>query len=185
MLNATVSTPCPAAAQPFGSALRNLWRQASLTHELKLPLPAAPFICSKSSSSKRMCFIVLPERSNGFFSLLSCIGNYRSYNELVNGNYHLRIYQAIKTARPGSGGTLTGPLTNNVTETNAMAKPQCNQTHPKYQYRFMALDRADSQAKPCKIIVEATSEHEARKVLAAHYILSLAAVLPVQEVRHA
>ncbi|EOF5211019.1 host cell division inhibitor Icd-like protein [Salmonella enterica] len=58
------------------------------------------------------------------------------------------------------------------------------QTHPKYQYRFMALDRANRQAKPCKIIVEATSEHEARKVLAPHYILSLSAVLPVQEVRH-
>lgn len=65
-----------------------------------------------------------------------------------------------------------------------MAKPQCTQTHPKYQYRFMALDRADRQAKPCKIIVEATSEHEARKVLAPHYILSLSAVLPVQEGRH-
>ncbi|EMO0474789.1 host cell division inhibitor Icd-like protein [Pluralibacter gergoviae] len=66
-----------------------------------------------------------------------------------------------------------------------MAGTQHTQTHPKYQYRFMALDRADRQAKPCKIIVEATSEHEARKVLSAHYILSLASVLPVQEVRHA
>ncbi|MFQ9338420.1 MAG: host cell division inhibitor Icd-like protein [Varibaculum sp.] len=63
-----------------------------------------------------------------------------------------------------------------------MAKPVYPNS-PKYQYRFMALDRADRQAKPCKIIVEATSEHEARKVL-AHYILSLSAVLPVQEVSH-
>lgn len=31
---------------------------------------------------------------------------------------------------------------------------------PKYQYRFMALARADRQAKPCKIIIEATSEQE-------------------------
>ncbi|EHG2952708.1 ash family protein [Salmonella enterica subsp. diarizonae serovar 53:r:z35] len=30
-----------------------------------------------------------------------------------------------------------------------MATPQCNQTRPKFQYRFMALDRADRQAKPC------------------------------------
>ncbi|ELE9457562.1 host cell division inhibitor Icd-like protein [Salmonella enterica] len=58
------------------------------------------------------------------------------------------------------------------------------QSHPKYQYRFMALARADRQAKPCKIIIEATSEHEARKALAPHYILSLSAVLPAQEVRH-
>ncbi|WP_423227655.1 host cell division inhibitor Icd-like protein [Pantoea agglomerans] len=33
--------------------------------------------------------------------------------------------------------------------------------------------------------MEATSEREARKALAPHYFLSLAAVLPVQEVRHA
>ncbi|EIZ2108557.1 ash family protein [Salmonella enterica] len=30
-----------------------------------------------------------------------------------------------------------------------MATPQCNQTRPKFQYRFMALDRADCQANPC------------------------------------
>ncbi|HFW4209800.1 TPA: host cell division inhibitor Icd-like protein [Salmonella enterica subsp. enterica serovar Reading] len=72
-----------------------------------------------------------------------------------------------------------------LVEVTVMAGLQHTQTPPKYQYRFMALDRADSQAKPCKIIVEATSEHEARKVLAAHYILSLTAVLPIQEVRHA
>ncbi|EBP4181378.1 host cell division inhibitor Icd-like protein [Salmonella enterica subsp. diarizonae] len=65
-----------------------------------------------------------------------------------------------------------------------MATPQCNQTRPKFQYRFMALDRADRQAKPRKIIIEATSEHEARKALAPRYILSLSAVLPVSEVRH-
>lgn len=66
-----------------------------------------------------------------------------------------------------------------------MATPQCTQTHPKYQYRFMALDRADRQARPLRLTIEATSEREARKALAPHYILSLAAVLPVQEVRHA
>lgn len=58
-------------------------------------------------------------------------------------------------------------------------------TPSKFQYRFMALDRADRQARPCQIIIEATSEREARKTLAPHYILSLAAALPVQEVRHA
>lgn len=66
-----------------------------------------------------------------------------------------------------------------------MAMPQCTQTHPKFQYRFMALSRTDHSAKPLRLTVEATSEREARKVLAPHYILSLAAVLPVQEVHHA
>lgn len=75
-------------------------------------------------------------------------------------------------------------LINFANEAAAMVATP-TQTHPKYQYRFMALDRTDRQAKPCKIIIEATSEHEARKVLAPHYILSLSAVLPIQEVRHA
>lgn len=57
--------------------------------------------------------------------------------------------------------------------------------HPKYQYRFMALDRADHQAKPCRLSIESTSEHEARKALAPRYILSLAAVLPVTGGHHA
>lgn len=66
-----------------------------------------------------------------------------------------------------------------------MAKPQCNQTRPKYQYRFLALCRADLCAKPCRLSVEAETEHEARRILAPHFILSLAARLPVQEAHHA
>lgn len=88
----------------------------------------------------------------------------------------------VRSATPkfrSFGGGIRYPLS----EAAAMATVP-DQTHPKYQYRFMALDRADRQAKPCKIIIEATSEHEARKALAPHYILSLSAVLPVQEVRH-
>ncbi|EEP1780240.1 ash family protein [Salmonella enterica] len=79
--------------------------------------------------------------------------------------------------------TSSGDSLNLLEEAAAMATVP-TQSHPKYQYRFMALARADRQAKPCKIIIEATSEHEARKALAPHYILSLSAVLPAQEVRH-
>lgn len=66
-----------------------------------------------------------------------------------------------------------------------MAKPQCNQTRPKFQYHFLALCRADLQAKPCRLSVEATSEQDARRVLVSHFILSFAGRLPVQEVVHA
>ncbi|HBE9179951.1 host cell division inhibitor Icd-like protein [Serratia fonticola] len=66
-----------------------------------------------------------------------------------------------------------------------MAKPQCNQTHPKFQYRFLAINRAERQAKPCRLSIEATSEQEARKILAPHFILSFAARLPILEVSHA
>ncbi|WP_337049361.1 host cell division inhibitor Icd-like protein [Serratia fonticola] len=61
-----------------------------------------------------------------------------------------------------------------------MAKPQCNQTHLKFQYRFLAVSRSDRNAKPCRLSVEAHTEREARQVLAPHFILSLAARLPLQ-----
>ncbi|TQI95033.1 hypothetical protein FHU10_2050 [Serratia fonticola] len=65
-----------------------------------------------------------------------------------------------------------------------MAKPQCNQTHPKFQYRFLAINRAERQVKPLRLSIEATSEQEARQILASHFILSFAARLPILEVSH-
>lgn len=59
------------------------------------------------------------------------------------------------------------------------------QTTPNFEFRFLALSRADMQSKSCRISVQAISEKEARRVLAPHFILSLAARLPVQEVAHA
>lgn len=41
------------------------------------------------------------------------------------------------------------------------------------------------KARPCRLSVEAATESEARRILAPHFILSLAARLPVREVRHA
>ncbi|HGW2951955.1 TPA: host cell division inhibitor Icd-like protein [Raoultella ornithinolytica] len=66
-----------------------------------------------------------------------------------------------------------------------MAGSQHTQTHPKYQYRFLALNRHDKKATPCRLSIEAATEREARRILAPHFILSLAARLPVAEVRHA
>ncbi len=54
----------------------------------------------------------------------------------------------------------------------------------KYQFRFLALARADLSAKPCRLSVEATSEQETRRILAPHYILSFAACLPIPEAYH-
>lgn len=87
--------------------------------------------------------------------------------------------------KPGSGGTLTGPLTKPLIGVTVMAGSQHTQTHPKYQYRFLALNRHDKKARPCRLSVEAATESEARRILAPHFILSLAARLPVREVRHA
>ncbi|CNH15497.1 Uncharacterised protein [Yersinia intermedia] len=66
-----------------------------------------------------------------------------------------------------------------------MADMQSIQTRPKFQYRFLALHRSDRNVAPCRLSVEAFTEKEARQVLSAHFILSLAARLPVSEVCHA
>lgn len=172
--------------QPFGSmpACIRRWRHASLTQALNCPLPAAVSICCNNSSSKRMCFIVLPERSKSFFVFVGCIGSYQWCNVNSDGNYH-RVLKQPKVAKPGSGGTLTGPLTTNVIESNEAAMKD-HITHPQgrnnYTWRFLAINRHDKKAKPCRLSVEAATEREARRILAPHFILSLAARLPVQGV---
>lgn len=65
-----------------------------------------------------------------------------------------------------------------------MADIQSTQTRPEFTWRFLALSRTDRKAKPCRLSVAAATEREARQVLAPHFILSLAARLPV-EVPHA
>ncbi|HFF9220419.1 TPA: host cell division inhibitor Icd-like protein [Klebsiella pneumoniae] len=65
-----------------------------------------------------------------------------------------------------------------------MADQQHTQTRPKYTWRFLALNRLDKKAKPCRLSVEAATEREARRILAPHFILSLAARLPAAEVNH-
>ncbi|WRH11566.1 host cell division inhibitor Icd-like protein [Pantoea sp. JZ2] len=74
---------------------------------------------------------------------------------------------------------------HNVIEAYIMAVQQHTQTHPKFTWRFLAIDRADMASKPCRLSVEAETEQDARRVLAPHFILSLAARLPLTEVRHA
>ncbi|WP_199062120.1 host cell division inhibitor Icd-like protein [Serratia sp. ASV30] len=58
-------------------------------------------------------------------------------------------------------------------------------TPNKFTWRFLAISRTDRNAKPCRMSVEAHTEREARQVLAPHFILSLAARLPVQGVSYA
>ncbi len=80
-------------------------------------------------------------------------------------------------------GVSGGSVTRYLLEAAIMATT-LTQATPNFEFRFLALSRADMQAKPCRVSVQATSEKEARRVLAPHFILSLAARLPVQEVRH-
>lgn len=186
MHNATIAPTCPengqwGSSQPFGSmprccnSLRSMrFIQVASDESPSLRISSSSWVRNSSGSRIWYC--------GDFFS--SCIDtcNYPYYYLLC---VITRVITFILNSNaPRVSLPHAGRLTNNVKETNAMATPQCNQTRPKFQYRFMALDRADCQAKPCKIIIEATSEHEARKVLAPRYMLSLSAVLPVSGVHH-
>ncbi|HHR5899983.1 TPA: host cell division inhibitor Icd-like protein [Providencia alcalifaciens] len=171
-------------------------RQAVLTHALNEVSAEAVLICSNRSSSKRICFIVLPERSNAFFSFFSCIGNYHSYNDYEYGNYRDTITQWLltKKAMPRSALTLTGHLitTDNEAIEVTMSKhntPVTGRTsltpNQSYRWLFLALNRNDYTAKPCRIAVTASNEHDARLMLVRDYILSFAGRLPAQGVAHA
>lgn len=167
--------------QSFDSLLSRFKRcqQASFTQELNWPSPAASSTCCNRSSSNRMFFIVLPERSNLCLELFSCIGRYRSCKLEFDGTYR-QFQKQLKIAKPGSGGTLTGPLTKPLSEVTIMADIQSTQTRPEFTWRFFALARAELDGEIYRLSVDATTEQEARRVLAPHFILSLAARLPVR-----
>ncbi|MGO2145236.1 MAG: host cell division inhibitor Icd-like protein [Serratia bockelmannii] len=56
------------------------------------------------------------------------------------------------------------------------------QSQAKFTWRFLAISRTDLKARPCRLSVEAATERDARRILAPHFILSLAARLPIQGV---
>ncbi|WP_430442062.1 host cell division inhibitor Icd-like protein [Providencia huaxiensis] len=171
-------------------------RQAVLTHALNEVSAEAVLICSNRSSSKRICFIVLPERSNAFFSFFSCIGNYHGYNDYEYGNYRDTITQWLltKKAMPRCALTLTGHLITNdrviievtMSKFNTPVTGRTSLTpNQSYRWLFLALNRSDYTAKPCRIAVTAPNENSARLMLVRDYMLIFAGRLPTQEVAHA
>lgn len=87
------------------------------------------------------------------------------------------------TAKPGSvTSTNRASYHKPLSEVTVMADNQSTQTRPKFTWRFLALNRHDKKARPCRLSVEAATEREARSILAPHFILSLAARLPAPEV---
>lgn len=98
-------------------------------------------------------------------------------------SYTLVVSRSEVTTSQGATNT-NGTSIHNVTETYAMALQHSTQTRPekKYLWRFLALNRSDMSAKPCRISVEAPTEHDARRVLAPLFILSLSARLSAQGV---
>ncbi|MEQ5535397.1 host cell division inhibitor Icd-like protein [Providencia rettgeri] len=183
--------------QPFGLTpnLSSSLRQAVLTHALNEVSAEAVLICSNRSSSKRICFIVLPERSNAFFSFFSCIGNYHGYNDYEYGNYRDTITQWLltKKAMPCSASTLTGHLITNdnhpievtMSKHNTPVTGRTSLTpNQSYRWLFLALNRSDYTAKPCRIAVTAPNENSARLMLVRDYMLIFAGRLPAIGGKH-
>ncbi|MGI1757348.1 host cell division inhibitor Icd-like protein [Serratia marcescens] len=85
-------------------------------------------------------------------------------------------------AKPGSVSSTCRASNHNVTRTYIMACLHDTQTRPAktYLWRFIALKRTDLKSVPCRLSVEAATERDARRILAPHFILSLAARLPLQ-----
>lgn len=169
--------------------LRSFSLHASFTHELNLPGPAVSSICFKRSSSNRIFFFVLPERSKAGLIFLSCIGTYRYCRLNLNGTYRYIFVQPLNATKPGSGGTLTGPLTT-TDRISIEAAMKNHTTHPqernsltpnKFTWRFLALN-----ASTCSVIhIDATTEREARDLSPAGCVMVFAGRLPVQGVSHA
>ncbi|AIN12873.1 host cell division inhibitor Icd-like protein [Yersinia pseudotuberculosis] len=169
----TVSKPI----QPFGSmpSRSKRWRQESLTHELNCPLSAAFSICSNNSSSKRIIFLVLPERSVLFFEFLSCIGSYRYVRLELDGMNHF-IGDYHKKQRPGVFAALPRRLTTN--DRLNIEAAMLNHTPTRFKFLFLAVCRSDLNSKPHRESVTAHSEQDARRSLAGQFVLSFAGRLP-------
>lgn len=178
-------TPDLAFVQPFGS----MPRLSSSRRNKRL---IQPDLLSSPSS-----FMAMASLSDNSLSSLNCT-TWRSLFSLVDivnscdlvcsGVDNVLHCMTLSKAKPGSARTLTGPLTTAVNVDNEAAMKD-HITHPQgrnnYTWRFLAINRHDKKAKPCRLSVEAATEREARRILAPHFILSLAARLPVREVFHA
>lgn len=159
--------------QPLGSMpnLRSFSRQASLTHELNCPGPAAVLICSNRSSSKRMFFFVLPERSKAALVFLSCIGTYRCCNLDHNGTYRIENAQPLIAAKPAGATNTDGPLTTTVSIDNEAAMKN-HITHlqgrdPLHQQKFTWLFLGTPKGEqwtgaPVTLRTQADTEEDAR-----------------------
>ncbi len=116
---------------------------------------------------------------------------FKSYLRLVFNTLSTGKAQEVhKTVKPAGATNTNGPLTTNdrliieVAMLDHTTHPQGRDslTPNKFTWRFIARNRIDLKSVPCRLSVEAATEREARRILAPHFILLLAARLPMQGV---
>lgn len=178
--------------QPFSSMLRdfNSLRITRLSQAEIDSSPSTSIACfmAFSSAGSTLKAICLFPRGNFVFDM--CLTQWLSCLCLTMYNTSQAV---VKQRSPEVLPTRSGLLTTNAKATSEAAmnnhitplNGRNSLTLNKFTWRFLALNRHDIKAKPCRLSVEATTEHEARRILAPHFILSFAARLPVQEVHHA
>ncbi|MFJ5387327.1 host cell division inhibitor Icd-like protein [Pectobacterium sp. CHL-2024] len=144
---------------------------------LALPVATTDLLCNR--------WLAVYRKKQQIKSLKCLAPSFKVVSTLIGLRYK-------ETARPGSVGALTRPLTTTVITSNEAAMTN-RTTHPqgrdsdtlkKFTWRFLAINRHDKKARPCRLSVEAETEREARRILAPHFILSLSARLPAPEARH-
>ncbi len=100
---------------------------------------------------------------------------------------------ATQKTMPRSGGTLTGHLTTNDNTSIEVAMSKHNTPvtwrtsltpNQSYRWLFLALNRSDYTAKPCRIAVTAPNENSARLMLVRDYMLIFAGRLPAIGGKH-
>ena len=113
-----------------------------------------------------------------------------SHDTQTRPKFHY-IFTALDRENMAAGLVLVSVEAEALYEARAKLKGRYTATffrerHPagddctKFTWRFLALSRTDRNAKPCRLSVEATTERDARRILAPHFILSLAARMPPQ-----
>ncbi len=170
--------------QLFDSLLSRFKRcqQASFTQELNWPSAAASSTFWSRSSSNRMIFLVLFERSVLFLAFFSCIGSYRYVRFILNGMNHF-ICEYHKKQRPVVLATHTGRLTKPLYEVTIMADIKSTQTRPKFTFLFLAI--YPDGGRPTVLRIDADTEQEARlKIEGTDFTLIFAAQIRTESPLH-
>lgn len=161
--NFSVYQQCTAMAytpQPFGSMPRccSSLRMMRLIHAASDSSPSCCCACSISSRSSGSS-----RNWNGGLPRLSFLCVDTSITPDVMCLCVMTHYiHEIQIATPRSAGTLPRRLTNNVNRSNAMAKPQCNQTHPKFTWLFLATPKSHPDCSPIVLRFDTDTEENAR-----------------------
>ena len=155
--------------------LPNLILHAFFTQPEKdlLSFFACWLICSNKSSSKRICFIVLFERSKSFFSFFTCTGSYHCDKLGCKGSYHYISNYLKKTIAQRVRTSMSYLTTITLIEVMIMAN-RYDSAHLRAEQSklFKFYDLSTAQV----IQTTATTEREARKSLGKQSLIFIARI---------